>query len=71
MAALVNQAVGDAISGILLVEAALRLRAWNLQDWAGLYQDLPSCMLKVGLPGQPALHKHPSTAYIVNGPVFG
>ena len=44
---MVNQAVGDAISGILLVEAALRRRSWTLSDWAALYADLPSCMLKV------------------------
>ena len=46
---LINQAVGDAISGVLLVEAALRLlggedgMAW----WAGLYEDLPSRQTKV------------------------
>lgn len=46
---LINQAVGDAISGVLLVEVALRLlgdgdgMAW----WAGLYEDLPSRQTKV------------------------
>ena len=41
------QAVGDAISGILLVEAALRRRSWGLADWAALYDDLPSRQLQV------------------------
>lgn len=44
---MVNQAVGDALSGILLVEAALRRRSWGLSDWAKLYADLPSRQLKV------------------------
>jgi len=44
---MVNQAVGDAISGILLVELALRRQQWSLREWAALYKDLPSCMLKV------------------------
>lgn len=43
----VNQSVGDAISGILLVEAALRRKGWGLEDWAALYTDLPSRQLKV------------------------
>lgn len=43
----VNPAVGDAISGILLVEAALRRKGWDLQRWASLYSDLPSRQLKV------------------------
>ena len=47
---MVNQAVGDALSGLLLVEAALRRKAWGLREWAGLYADLPSRQLKVG-PG--------------------
>ena len=44
-----EQAVGDALSGILLVEAALRQKRWSLQDWLALYADLPSRQLKVGL----------------------
>ena len=44
---MINQAVGDALSGILLVEAALRRRSWGLSDWAKLYTDLPSRQLKV------------------------
>lgn len=43
---MVNQAVGDALSGILLVEAFLRRRRWSLRDLADLYSDLPSSMRK-------------------------
>ena len=44
---MVNQAVGDALSGVLLVEAALRRKKWGLPEWAALYTDLPSRQLKV------------------------
>ncbi|PSC72140.1 phosphoacetylglucosamine mutase [Micractinium conductrix] len=47
LSVVINQAVGDALSGILLVEAALRRRAWGLDQWAALYTDLPSRQLKV------------------------
>lgn len=39
---LVNQTVGDALSILLLVVVALRRRGWTLEDWAGIYRDLPS-----------------------------
>lgn len=46
---MINQAVGDALSGVLLVEAALSRRQWGLNEWATLYDDLPSRQMKVGL----------------------
>ena len=46
LAEVVNQAVGDALSGLLLVEAALARRAWGLREGAALYADLPSRQLK-------------------------
>jgi phosphoacetylglucosamine mutase len=40
---LINQAVGDALSDLLLVDAILQLRNWTLRDWnERLYQDLKS-----------------------------
>jgi len=45
--ALVNQSVGDAISDTLLVDAILYLRGWDMNDWAGLYEDMPSRQAKV------------------------
>ena len=44
---LVNQAVGDAMSDALAVEAVLLVRGWTLQDWDALYQDLPSRQRKL------------------------
>ena len=35
------------MSGILLVEAALRRKKWSLEDWGKLYEDLPSRQMKV------------------------
>ena len=37
-----NQAVGDALSGLLLVDAALRHLRWDFDAWQGMYSDLPS-----------------------------
>ncbi|KAK9807569.1 hypothetical protein WJX72_002994 [[Myrmecia] bisecta] len=47
LADLVNQAVGDAISGILLVEVALQRLNMTMAAWGSLYADLPSRQLKV------------------------
>ncbi|GFR49328.1 hypothetical protein Agub_g11354 [Astrephomene gubernaculifera] len=44
---LINQTVGDAISGLLLVELILRRKGWTLADWQALYTDLPSRQLKL------------------------
>ncbi|KAL6548211.1 hypothetical protein OROGR_008632 [Orobanche gracilis] len=44
---LVNQSVGDALSGLLLVEAILQHMGWSIHKWNQLYQDLPSRQLKV------------------------
>lgn len=46
---LVNQAVGDALSDLLLMDAILQLKQWNIQTWNDLYTDLPSrqCKIKV------------------------
>jgi phosphoacetylglucosamine mutase len=45
--ALVNQSVGDAMSDMLLVDAILFLRGWDLNTWAQLYSDMPSRQAKV------------------------
>lgn len=44
---LINQAVGDALSGLLLVEFILRHMGWSIHRWNELYHDLPSRQLKV------------------------
>lgn len=55
LAVVINQAVGDALSGILLVEAALRRKGWGLDQWAALYTDLPSRQLKVTVADRAAI----------------
>lgn len=64
IAGTVNQAVGDALSGLLLVEAVLASRGWSTADWDALYTDLPSRQLKVRAP-QPPL---PPRAFWGNAP---
>ena len=44
---LVNQAVGDAISDLLLVEAVLAVRGWSVAEWDAMYADLPSRQSKL------------------------
>ena len=44
---LINQAVGDAISDMLLAEAVLALRGWSVREWDALYEDLPSRQSKL------------------------
>ncbi len=50
----VLQAVGDALSGLLLVEYALCRLGWGLAQWTDLYTDLPSRQLKVAVPNRAA-----------------
>jgi phosphoacetylglucosamine mutase len=47
---LVNQAVGDAISDLLLVDAILQIENCTVEQWSQLYQDLPSKQTKVSVP---------------------
>ncbi|KAL6985821.1 phosphoacetylglucosamine mutase [Sarracenia purpurea var. burkii] len=52
---LINQAVGDALSGLLLVEAILQYMGWSIYRWNELYQDLPSRQLKVKVVDRTAI----------------
>ncbi|KAL9249680.1 Phosphoacetylglucosamine mutase-like protein [Drosera capensis] len=52
---LINQAVGDALSGLLLVEAILKHMGWSIQKWNQLYTDLPSRQLKVKVADRTAI----------------
>ncbi|CAO2819384.1 unnamed protein product [Amaranthus hypochondriacus] len=52
---LINQAVGDALSGLLLVEAILLHTGWSIQNWNELYKDLPSRQLKVKVADRTAV----------------
>ncbi|KAK4685783.1 phosphoacetylglucosamine mutase, partial [Tremellales sp. Uapishka_1] len=47
---LINQAVGDALSDMLLVEVVLAHRGWGAPEWDAAYEDLPNRLLKVEVP---------------------
>nr|AAA72352.1 unnamed protein product [Arabidopsis thaliana] len=52
---LINQAVGDALSGVLLVEVILQHLGWSTEKWNELYKDLPSRQIKVEVPDRTAV----------------
>lgn len=52
---LMNQAVGDALSGLLLGDAVLRSGVLSLAGWQELYQDLPSRQLKLVVADRTAI----------------
>lgn len=41
--------MGDALSGLLVVDAILRRRRWTFAQWAALYADLPSRQTKLAV----------------------
>ena len=47
LADVINQAVGDALSDMLLVETVLNARSISLAEWDAEYTDLPSRQIKV------------------------
>ncbi|XP_042482270.1 phosphoacetylglucosamine mutase [Macadamia integrifolia] len=65
---LINQAVGDALSGLLLVEAILRHMGWSIQKWSELYQDLPSRQLKVKVADRTAVITTNAETVVVRPP---
>jgi phosphoacetylglucosamine mutase len=44
---LINQAVGDAISDMLLVETILAHKSWGPKEWDSTYTDLPNRLVRV------------------------
>jgi phosphoacetylglucosamine mutase len=44
---LINQAVGDALSDLLLVEVILAHKGWTMKEWLGTYTDLPNRLVRV------------------------
>lgn len=47
---LINQAVGDALSDLLLVEVVLAHRGYGAPEWDTGYEDLPNRLVKVEVP---------------------
>lgn len=44
---LINQAVGDALSDMLLVEVILAHKGWSPKEWVSTYTDIPSRLVRV------------------------
>ena len=44
---LINQAVGDALSDMLLVEVILAHKGWTVKEWLATYVDLPNRLVRV------------------------
>ena len=63
-----NQAVGCALSGLLLVDAALRGLGWGPADWAAMYEDLPSVMSVVRVADRRVIRTSPDEARVVEPP---
>ncbi|KAJ7515763.1 hypothetical protein O6H91_22G026900 [Diphasiastrum complanatum] len=62
---MINQAVGDALSGILMVEIVLMYLGWSIQDWNDIYADLPSKQLKVKVANRAAIRTTASETKVV------
>jgi phosphoacetylglucosamine mutase len=44
---LINQAVGDALSDMLMVEVILAHKGWGMKEWLNTYVDLPNRLVRV------------------------
>ncbi|KAI9783567.1 MAG: Phosphoacetylglucosamine Mutase [Geoglossum umbratile] len=47
---LINQAVGDALSDLLLVEVILAHKTWGPKEWDSTYTDIPNRLVRVEVP---------------------
>ncbi|CAL0314343.1 unnamed protein product [Lupinus luteus] len=65
---LINQAVGDALSGLLLVEVILQHMEWSIHRWNDLYHDLPSRQLKVKVADRTAVVTANAETVVVSPP---
>ncbi|WVZ10162.1 hypothetical protein V8G54_014692 [Vigna mungo] len=65
---LINQAVGDALSGLLLVEVILQYMGWSIHRWNELYHDLPSRQLKVKVADRNAVITANAETVVVSPP---
>eukprot|EP00904_Undaria_pinnatifida_P011484 jgi/Undpi1/7466/HiC_scaffold_22.g09939.m1 len=67
-AALINQAVGDALSDLLFCEAVLRLKGWGCEEWASLYMDLPSRQAKTAVADRSVITCSPDETSALSPP---
>lgn len=47
LAEIINQFIGDAIADLCAVEFVLVAKRWSAGDWDAIYEELPSCLLRV------------------------
>jgi phosphoacetylglucosamine mutase len=59
---LINQAVGDALSDMLLVEVILAHKEWDVMNWLQTYTDLPNRLGKVNVGDRRSFVTVPGTA---------
>ncbi|KZW01995.1 phosphoacetylglucosamine mutase [Exidia glandulosa HHB12029] len=65
---LINQAVGDAVSDMLLVEAVLAHRSYSGEQWDSLYADLPNRLVKVSVPNRNVFKTEDAERRLVSPP---
>ena len=59
---LINQAVGDALSDMLLVEVVLAQKQYTVKEWLGTYDDMPNQLIKVNVWNKEDYKTVPGTA---------
>nr|XP_054361426.1 phosphoacetylglucosamine mutase isoform X1 [Mirounga angustirostris] len=65
---LFNQAAGDAISDMLVIEAILILKGLTVQQWDALYADLPNRQLKVKVADRQVISTTDAERQVVTPP---
>uniref|UniRef100_A0A8D0LJX7 Phosphoacetylglucosamine mutase n=2 Tax=Sus scrofa TaxID=9823 RepID=A0A8D0LJX7_PIG len=65
---LFNQATGDAISDMLVIEAILALKGLTIQQWDALYTDLPNRQLKVKVADRQVISTTDAERQVVKPP---
>jgi phosphoacetylglucosamine mutase len=68
LTSLINQAVGDALSDMLLVEVVLAHKNYTAVEWDSLYVDLPNRLVKVTVGNRNAFQTEDAERRLVNPP---
>lgn len=66
---LMNQAIGDAMSDLLMVEVLLIQKNWSISDWIQMYTDLPSRQTKVVISDRARLIMEDNDDTLISQPV--
>mmetsp|Transcript_7618 Transcript_7618/g.14412 ORF Transcript_7618/g.14412 Transcript_7618/m.14412 type:complete len:645 (+) Transcript_7618:148-2082(+) len=67
---LINQAVGDALSDLFLVDAILYLKGWSLPIWNDMYKDMPSRQCKVRVKDRNIIRTNDNETRAVSPPAL-